>query len=676
VTTITAEQERPPAAAPEQRHLAPGAPSAVRRFTVVALGAIIAAAVPYLWVLFDLWTGSINPLQKNAQATYPGSAIYDDQARALLGGHLSLPQGSIGLEAFIHDGRTYTYFGLFPSLIRMPFLALTHSLDGRLSALSMLAAWLVTAFFATALVWRIRTVVRGGAALGWAETASYGVLLFSILAGSVLVFLASTPYAFNEDEAWSVALACGSIFTLLGLIERPSWRRLIACGVLVLLTNLNRPTTGYACILATFLVAAWFALGRAGPERRRWALPLLIAGLVAMAVGCAIDLAKFSVFFGYPASEQLLYRVYGFSHVNGGRHYSLNFLPSTLDFYLSPGNLRVSSVFPYLTMPAVPAGLVAHTTLFNQGNTASASASMPLLFLAGVWGAISTFRRHQPMVVRSFKILLLAAAATAGALLIYGSIFDRFLGDFMPLLVLASTIGIVDLWQRLGGGRRLVRVLFLGTLGVLALFGFVANMGIAVAPQVFWTQTQADHFVRAEQVMSNLTGHPLSGDVVRGNGFPTKAPIGQLFIKGRCEGLYIAYQAVPYGHGAVGAWLPVERAPHTPICDSLIGAASNILLSTTVVTPFSGETVSGSHVILSASTYGVGKVSSVTFLLAGGSGHSWKTLGRGAHTGSRWTYVWDTRNEPNGPYLVRSEAASITGYRATSSLVFFTLDNT
>ncbi len=574
VTTIAAEKEQPPAAEIEQRRSEAGAPSAVRRFTLVAVGATVAAAVPYLWVLFDLFTGSIDPLRKNVQATYPGSAIYDDQARALLHGHLNLPNGSIGLEAFIHDGRTYTYFGLFPSLIRMPFLGLTHSLDGRLSALSMLAAWLVTAFFCTVLAWRIRTVVRGKAVLGWAETASYGVLIFSILDGSVLVSLASTPYAFNEDEAWGVALACGSIFTLLGMIERPSWRRLVACGVLVLLTNLNRPTTGYACILATFLVAAWFALGLAGPERRRWALPLLTAGLVAMAVGCAIDLAKFSVFFGYPSSEQLLYTYFQFDHINGGKHYGLNFLPSTLDFYLSPGNLRVSSLFPYLTMPALPSGVVAHTRLFNLGNTASASASMPMFFVAGVWGVISTLGRHRPMVVRSFRILLLAAATTAGAVLIYGSIFERFLGDFMPLLVLASTIGIVDAWQRLGGRRRLVRVILLGTLSVLAVFGFVANFGIAIAPQFFWTQTQADHYVRAEQIMSNLTGHPLSGDVVRGKKFPTKAPIGQLFIKGRCEGLYIAYEAVPYGGGYADAWLPVERAPHTPICDSLIGAAS------------------------------------------------------------------------------------------------------
>ena len=62
-------------------------------------------------------------------------------------GHLSLPNGKIGLLAFVHDGRQYTYFGLFPSLLRIPIFLFTHSLDGHLTALSLSGAWVVTAIF-------------------------------------------------------------------------------------------------------------------------------------------------------------------------------------------------------------------------------------------------------------------------------------------------------------------------------------------------------------------------------------------------------------------------------------------------------------------------------------------------------------------------------------------------
>src|ERR1022692_2168702 len=72
-----------------------------RRFTAVVVGAIVAAAIPYLWVLWDLWTGKVDPFRINEPRTVPGSVEFDVQARALLHGHLSLPPNSIGLEAFI-----------------------------------------------------------------------------------------------------------------------------------------------------------------------------------------------------------------------------------------------------------------------------------------------------------------------------------------------------------------------------------------------------------------------------------------------------------------------------------------------------------------------------------------------------------------------------------------------
>ncbi len=419
-------------------------PPSVRRFQGVAIIAVVAASVPYLWVLWDLWTGTVNPLRINPARSAP-APIYDVQARALMGGHLSLPTGSISVEAFIHEGRTYTYFGIFPSLLRIPFFLFTHSLDGRLTAISMVASWAVTALFSSLLLWRARVVLRGDAPLGRAETASYGVLLFSFLAGSVLLFLASTPEVYMEDEAWSVALACASLFALLGVLERPSWGRVATSGVFVLLTNLNRGTTGYACVLGTMLVAAWFALGRGGQDQRRWALPIFLAGFFALVVGCAIDLAKFNLLFGFPAAEQQLYRIYGHSHINGGRYFSLNFLPSTLQAYVVPGNLRITSLFPFLTLPETPTHLIAHTQLFNRTNTASVPASMPLLFGAGLWGVITTFAPRRPLMVRSLRILLVASAASAAAMMLYGTIVERLLADFMPLLVLASIVGMVDI---------------------------------------------------------------------------------------------------------------------------------------------------------------------------------------------------------------------------------------
>jgi hypothetical protein len=572
-----------PAASPDLARAANDTQAGVGRFRTVCGAAIAAAAIPYLWVLWDLWTGTINPLRENRLVDIP---IYDVQARAIMHGHLSLPNGSISYEAFIHDGHQYTYFGIFPSLLRIPFFLFTHSLDGRFTALSILGAWVVTAVFSCLLLWRLRVLLRGDAPLGWSEVASYGVFLAAILVGSVLVYLASVPNANSEDEVWSVALACASFFALVGVVERPSWGRATTCGILVLLTNLNRGTTGYAAVLATLLIALWFALGRAGPERRRWALPMALAALVPLAIGCAIDLAKFGMVFGVPFSDYLLYKEVGLVKLNGGQYFGLRYLPSTLQAYVDPANFRVSSVFPYITLPDVPRSPIAHTALFLRTPTTNVPLSMPLLFISGVWGVITAFAPGRSREFRALRILLVTSAATVGALMIYGAIDERFVADFMPLLVLASMIGMVDIWRRFDGRSRATGTWVSAIIGVLALFGICSNMGYAVTPEDNWTQTQLSNFINVQRTISDVTGHPLEHDVVGepqthcGNrekylvgdcDFPMQAPMGTLFIRGRCAELYIARQAVPAGvYYPDMVWLLVEQAPHTPICHALI----------------------------------------------------------------------------------------------------------
>jgi hypothetical protein len=136
-------------------------------------------------------------------------------------------------------------------------------------------------------------------------------------------------------------------------------------------------------------------------------------------------------------------------------------------------------------------------------------------------------------------------------------------------------IGIVDIWRRQDGRQRSTRVVTVAVIGALALFGFVANMGIATTPVVSWTQTQVHNYVAAERVASDLTGHPLSGYVVRGNGFPSTAPMGELFVKGNCDELYISDEALPPGFYLPDTiWLPVEHRPDTPLCTALLGAAT------------------------------------------------------------------------------------------------------
>ena len=533
-----------------------------RRFTLAALSGVGVAAVPFLWILWGPWE-SPNPIRKTAYE----DNFYDLQARAMFHGHLALAKGAVGIEAFVHGSKQYTYFGLFPSLLRMPILAVTSSLDGKLTAPFILAAWLLTALFTTLLLWRVRVLVRGASVMGRAEAVAYGVLVATVLCGTVFLFLAATPYVFAEDLAWSICLTVGSLFALLGVIERPSWARVVAAGLLMVAANLDRLTTGWACVLGAVMIAAWFGLGRGGQEQRRWCLPLLGAAFVALLAGCAVNYAKFGVFFGLPVADQVYTSVNAYRRrflaANHNSEIGFVFAPSDLLAYLRPDGLRITSVFPFITLPAAPARALGGVLFDRRYRTASLPSSMPLLFLLGCWGLVTAFRPRPVGRVALTRFLLLAAGGGGAALLLWGYIAPRYLADFVPFLVLAGAVAMADIWRRLAGRRRPIRVGALAVIAVVALFTIAANIGMAVTPNEEWNTGQVLRYVETQKAVSDVTGHPLESRVVRGNALPPWAPADQLMIVGNCDGLYISngedYSVDPQQQFLRTTWMAVER---------------------------------------------------------------------------------------------------------------------
>ena len=532
-----------------------------RRFTWAVLIGIAVITVPYLWTLWDLWSGGIDPLRSVAPDNF-----YDIQARALFHGHLYIPNGSIGVEAFVYQGHSYTYFGLFPALLRMPILLVTSSLDGQLTAPSILLAWIVTGLFTSLLLWRTRHLVRGSVPLGLGEAACYGVFAATVMGGSVLVFLAATPSVYNEDMAWSVALTIGALFALVGVLEQPSRRRVLLLGCLVLAANLDRPSTGYACAFGALLAAAWFALARRDPSDRRFALSTALAGLVPLLIAGFISWLKYRApVGGYPLQDQVWTQVNAhrryFLAVNGGTPFSLHFLPSTLVSYFQPAGLHLTSSFPFITVPAHYPIAVGKVVLEQTQPTASIPASMPLLFLLSCWGVVAAFRPRGAGAVSVTRIPLIAAAAGGAGVLFFGFIFNRYSADLLPFLILASAVGLVDICHRIRGRRRFLVNAAASLLVLLAVFSVAANLAIAASPVPQWTSTQAKNYLTVQQ---SLTPSSQSASVIRSGPLPYWAPANQLYATPGCTGLYLstgyAFWDSPGQQIMHWTWTPVEQA--------------------------------------------------------------------------------------------------------------------
>jgi hypothetical protein len=535
-----------------------------RRFTCSAVVGVVVASVPFLWILTNEWTGKYNLLRANAGPNF----FYDEQAQSMIHGHLWVPTGSLGIEGFIHDGRTYTYFGLLLSLFRIPIILVAPHSVGHMTAPSILVAWLLTGLFSSLLIWRVRILLRGAVALGWAEAVSFGVLVATIMGGSILLFLASAPRVSDEDIAWTIPITIATLFVFLGILDRPSTGRVVAAGTLVLAGALERSPPALACMLGALLIAGWFLLGRGGVEHKRWALPMVVVGLVPAAVWGIVNWLKFGSFLnGVPLADQVWTHVNAHRHdflvATGGKGFSLHFLPTTLWAYLQPFGLRVQSTFPFLSLPIQPPHVFGGYVVDTLYPTASVPGAMPLLFLLSCWALVVAFRPGAGRGATLMRIPLIAAAGATAVDFVWGYIAPRYVGDFLPFLVLGAAVGMVDLWRRWERRRRAARRALVAVVIALGLFGMAANIGLAFTPTNGWTPEQATNYLQMAKAISDATGHPLSRQVEQGSVLPYWAPANQVFVAGDCAGLYLSsgkrVSTFPVSQLEHRTWLPVEQ---------------------------------------------------------------------------------------------------------------------
>ena len=194
----------------------------VRRFGWSCAVATALSALVFTWLVSD---ESLNLFR-----SLPFSNFYDVQARALLAGHWNMPAATLWIEGFRIGGKTYMYYGPFPALLRIPVLLITHRLDGRLTEISLLIAFIVALVAVSRISWKVRLLIRGRAPVGWAEAIAAGALTAAIGLGSVMLFLGSNIEVYYEAELWGAALALCAFDAIVGFVMRPTWWKIALAG--------------------------------------------------------------------------------------------------------------------------------------------------------------------------------------------------------------------------------------------------------------------------------------------------------------------------------------------------------------------------------------------------------------------------------------------------------------
>ena len=449
-------------------------PGSVRR------AALVGAAVALLGFAVLVSGGDPSALVERGPFT---SDFFDEQAHALLEGHLDVDPEVASFEGFEHDGRTQLYFGLFPAILRLPVAIVTEELDGRLTPLSMLLALSVAMWATAQLLWRGRRWQRGddAAELRRWEPMAFGAFVAAVGLASPLLFLSSRAVVYHEVELWGTATTLVALDRLLAWWEEPTRGRLAVASLTALIALNTRGSVGGGAVAALGLVLGLALLWKHVGWRQ---LPsLALAVLLPVASYAAVNFARFDSLVSVPFEEQVFSGLDASRQAtlesNGGTLFGLEFAPTAIATYVRPDGASLQRLFPWITFREERT--VIGTPVFD---TVDRSASLPVVapgFVAlAAIGVVARIRR------RSRDPWLAATAGAAIGLvatLTIAYIANRYLADFTPTLVLPAALGLWVAGDALAARPPVVRRLVVGGAIAVTLLSTITSAALAVQAQ-------------------------------------------------------------------------------------------------------------------------------------------------------------------------------------------------
>jgi hypothetical protein len=445
-----------------------------------------------LGLVAGAWFVSYGDLRLLSEKPVRLSSFYDAQADSMLRGSFRVPCWAIGTEAFIVQGRCYGYFGITPSLLRMPVNLAWPERRGRWAPLSMLAA---SALF-LAMAWSAARSVRRHLFPDCPDDHAYrgsaALFLLALGLGSTNIFLLSRPVLYHEACIWSVAFALASVVCSYEYWRsgRPAWLwGAAAAGALALHA---RPVAGAGALIACGL-APILRLPAARRLTGREPLPgaaaarhgLLGAALVALAFGSffAVSYAKFGVFEPMPVKYNKQYRAKRLARLGGGVLHLSNVGWNLANYFGSAG------IAPRFTGGRVGAGTVARMKRAHPRariDIAEPYMSIPvamtaLLGLAALgtagclWGS---------PLARGLGLLLLCTLLGPVVMLLHAGVSYRYFHEYLLWFGIAGAAGVAQFRQRLAGRPGWKAWLAHSVLALLVAINVALNLEFALLYQI------------------------------------------------------------------------------------------------------------------------------------------------------------------------------------------------
>jgi len=385
------------------------------------------------------------------------SRVFDNMLVHLLRGEFTVDRDVIDFEAFTRNGKTYTYFGIFPALLRlvaMPFTNIAHVELARASCLTAVVIFVGL---------QLRMLLNVHKSLPPAIRASdfLAVMAAATVLSGPQLYILGTAEIYQEAILWSAAQAAAFNLIVLRAALRPHGLRsrdLVFLAILAGLAINTRPTIGVALYLGTVLLVMWMAWRQHRPEwlssvsgisvrSAVWALvrdpsilrPIVVLGLLGAAAGLVnferwgnpLTFADFHYNYWIQRSHSRIAALENYGDINLGRIWI--------------GALYYGTGLPYVLrdVPPFDEYLRARLTAIEAPPIIPLFTNPLTILLAGI-GLYYLWSRPQlpaPDGAAILRFALIGNASAAVLIFAAGGLAMRYRFDLAPFMTLAALVG-------------------------------------------------------------------------------------------------------------------------------------------------------------------------------------------------------------------------------------------
>jgi hypothetical protein len=387
---------------------------------------------------------------------------FNDMLLRMLRGDFTIDPAIIGVEALVFNGKTYTYLGVFPAVIRLPLLPFFDLRNEPVAVLACTISATGTVFFYGASVLTVAQA-RLSAILTVALTVTCAF-------AGIPSYLAASSVIYHEPIRWAACLSAAYVFILTRSIVAGTELRPAAVAVLAILAGIcvhTRISTALGLCLATTLIVlrsmanrfrgaagAWYE--RAAEAIKPNLAPILILAIFTLLAGF-VNFMR----WGDP-----------FEFVNLARQvYWIERWPDRLHRLLEQGTTSAHRFwfglqyyyFPIWLLPD-ESGRSIFAAWMEKNLDGAEMPPSSLLLTDTLWVGFAAFGiaqliRRRPWGDAQYTVGLAALALSIPAALTLTHIYMalRYRVEFQPAIMLLAVYGLLELRPCLKDGATILR---------------------------------------------------------------------------------------------------------------------------------------------------------------------------------------------------------------------------